>query len=756
MGKRLFRYPNLYGASMNSYLVAAVATAAMVLLRWVLDPWMGGDLPLVTLFGAVAASVWYGGYRPALVATALGFMACNYLFMEPRGSFAISHAHPYIGLVLYLLTCSVIIGLGEGMRLAQRQTDEQRELLRVTVASIGDAVMTTDTAGQVTSLNPVAESLIGWTNGDAVGRPLEEVFRIVNEQTRQAVGNPVTKVLAEGQIVGLANHTVLIARDGTERPIDDSAAPIREEHGRIVGVVLVFRDITERRRAEQELRQTEERNRSVVDHILDGIITIDETGTVESFNPAAETLFGYAVSEVIGQNVKMLMPEPYRQAHDTYIANYLGTGEARIIGVGREVVGRRTDGSTFPMELAVSTFHLDRRRFFTGIVRDITRRQQAEEALKEADRRKDEFLATLAHELRNPLAPLRNALELLRRAEDDGALIERARSIMERQVGLMVRLVDDLLDVSRISRGRLQLRKERVELAAVVQSAVETARPLIEMSAHELIVTLPPEPISLNADSTRLAQVFSNLLNNAAKYTERGGHIWLTAERSGGQAVISVRDTGIGIAAEHLSQVFEMFSQVEPALERSEGGLGIGLALVRGLVELHGGAIEAHSRGPGLGSEFIVRLPVAETRVQAAPKPGDGDGRSPSGLKRRILVVDDNRDTADSLEMVLRLMGHDTHAAHDGLEALQVAATFRPHVVLLDIGLPKMNGYETARAIREEPWGERIALIALTGWGQEEDKRRALEAGFDHHLTKPMDPSALEKLLGLIAPAQEP
>jgi CheY-like chemotaxis protein len=328
---------------------------------------------------------------------------------------------------------------------------------------------------------------------------------------------------------------------------------------------------------------------------------------------------------------------------------------------------------------------------------------------------------------------------------------------MERQVGLMARLVDDLLDVSRITRGKLQLRKEGVELAAVLQSALETSRPPIEAASHELTVTLPSEPVYLDADPTRLAEVFANLLNNAAKFTEKGGHLWLTAERRGGEAVVSIRDTGIGIAAEHLPRVFEMFSQVEPTLERSQGGLGIGLSLGRKLVELHGGSIEVRSGGPGLGSEFIVHLPIVEVPVGAPREVSGADVKgSDTGRKYRILVVDDNRDAAESLSMMLQMMGHEIHTTHDGLEAVQAAETFAPHVVLLDIGLPKLNGYEAARSIRAQPWGERMTLIALTGWGQDEDKRRASEAGFDHHLTKPVDPTALEQLLGLIAPTPEP
>jgi signal transduction histidine kinase/CheY-like chemotaxis protein len=378
---------------------------------------------------------------------------------------------------------------------------------------------------------------------------------------------------------------------------------------------------------------------------------------------------------------------------------------------------------------------------------DVTPLKEAEKALKEADRRKDEFLATLAHELRNPLAPIRNALELMKRADGDANLTEQARILMERQVGQMVRLVDDLLDLNRISRGKVELRKERLELGTQVRNAVEVSRPMMEAQSHELTVTLPPEPIFLDADPTRLSQIISNLLNNAAKYTEKGGHIWLTVERQGGDAVVSIRDTGIGIAADHLPHIFEMFSQAVPALERSQGGLGVGLALVRGLVELHGGTVEAHSGGIGMGSEFIIRLPVAEGPVQTSVESADSSQKARSGPKCRILVVDDNRDTADSLAMVLRLMGHEIQTAHNGVEAVQAAASFRPDVAFLDIGMPKMNGYEVARHIREQPWGTTIVLIALTGWGQEEDKKRASEAGFRHHLTKPVEPGDLGKLL---------
>lgn len=394
-----------------------------------------------------------------------------------------------------------------------------------------------------------------------------------------------------------------------------------------------------------------------------------------------------------------------------------------------------------------------------GLGIDITERRRAVDALRDSDRRKDEFLATLAHELRNPLAPIRIAVALMRKKEPGDPEVRAAQDIIDRQVRQMTRLVDDLLDLARITQGKIQLRKEPVPLQAVVHDAVEVARPLISASEQILRVTLPPlaESILFDGDPTRLAQILQNLLTNAAKYTPKGGHIWLSVECSAQQAELSVRDDGIGIAAEHLPHLFEMFSQVAPALERTQGGLGIGLWLVRGLVELHGGSVSARSAGLGQGSEFTVRLPlVASQDTTATATPPSAATKERSQPNRvRILIVDDNRDAADTLDMMLRLMGYEVHSVHDGLAAVQAAESFGPQVVLLDIGLPKMNGYEAARHIRQQPWGKHISLIALTGWGQEDDKRRAIEAGFDAHLTKPMDPAQLEALLqSLLVSAQ--
>jgi two-component system CheB/CheR fusion protein len=389
------------------------------------------------------------------------------------------------------------------------------------------------------------------------------------------------------------------------------------------------------------------------------------------------------------------------------------------------------------------------------LVADITERKRLEDELRrraeqlaEADRHKDEFLAMLAHELRNPLAPIRNALHILKQPDANGGMLGQAMDMAERQVGHMARLLDDLLDVSRISRGRIELRQEPVDLAAVLGRSVEAARPLFEERQHQLTVSLTPGPLRVRGDPTRLDQVVTNLLNNAAKYTDPGGRIRVSAGREGGAVVLRVRDTGIGIDPEMLPKIFDLFVQAERRLDRSQGGVGIGLTLVRRLVELHGGTVDAQSAGPGRGSEFVVRLPAApEGEAGARAGAAGADAASPRALSRRVLVVDDNVDAADSIALLLRLGGHEVRVAHDGPTALLIARAFRPQVVFLDIGMPGMDGYEVARRLRREPGPQPALLVALTGWGHDEDRRRSQEAGFDHHLVKPVDPAALVQLL---------
>jgi CheY-like chemotaxis protein len=371
--------------------------------------------------------------------------------------------------------------------------------------------------------------------------------------------------------------------------------------------------------------------------------------------------------------------------------------------------------------------------------------------LREHDRRKDEFLATLAHELRNPLAPISSGLQVMRMAGAQG-IIEQSRSMMERQLVQMTRLVDDLLDVSRLTTGKLELRRERVALRDVVAAALETSRPVIEHHGHELAIAVPDEPVVVDGDPIRLAQVVSNLLTNSAKYTRRGGHIRVSVARECSSAVVVVADDGVGIPTHMLESVFGMFTQVDRTLEKATGGLGIGLSLVKGLVEMHGGTIEARSEGEGKGSEFVVRLPLAAFVAQQSPPIDREANRVASAGLHRILVVDDNVDSADSLGQLLEMMGNEVRIAYDGEAGLEAARAFRPGVVLCDIGMPKVNGYETARRIRAEAWGKDIVLVALTGWSQEDDLQKSADAGFDHHLVKPVESGALLTLLAGVQP----
>ncbi len=497
--------------------------------------------------------------------------------------------------------------------------------------------------------------------------------------------------------------------------------------------------------------------RIFVEEMLQGVATLHDDGTIvycnrrlaELLQVPHEKLTGCTLLEFVLAEDRLLYDDLLRQ-----IPSGSGRGEVRL---------RCPDGRLIPVYLTFNELPPDCGALIGVFVTDLTSQKHheqlaiAQEALREADRRKNEFLAMLAHELRNPLAPIRNAISILR--QRGGETVQETCGMLERQVGSMVRLVDDLVDVSRITRNKIELRKERVELAAVVEQALECTRPVCASMGHEMTVRLPEEPVVLEGDPIRLTQVFANLLDNACKYMERGGRIELSGElsRPGGGApdelVVRVRDHGIGIAAEQLSRIFDMFAQVDTSLERAKSGLGIGLTLVRNLVEMHGGSIEARSDGPGKGSEFVVRLPVtAEPALERAPdkKAVPADARS-----YRILVADDNRDSAHSLALLLKLMGHETHTAMDGIDALEKAEAIHPDVVLLDIGMPRLNGYDACRRIREQPWSRSMMLIAQTGWGQEEDRRRTEEAGFHGHLIKPVDPDILLRLVASLSAPME-
>src|SRR5680860_870499 len=743
-------------------------------------------------------------------------------------------------------------------------------LLLATLNSIGDAVILTDTDSRVTFLNPVAERLTGWCQAEAVGKPLDRVFRLVKADARKPLENPTDRALRADEPVELPEHTLLIAKDGAETAIDDSAAPIKYAQGDVAGAVIVFRDVSGQQQAQQDLRVYRERLELVVNASDIGLWYCDLPFDKLAWNAQVKQHFGLpAACEVTIDNFyQRLHPddrEKTRQAIERCIEEHVNYDtEYRTVGLDGRVrwiraIGRpfydcagapvRFDGITLDIPAQVRQAELLRQseaQFrtlansipqlawmarpdgyifwynqrwydYTGThltqvqgwgwqcVHDPEQLPQVMKSIKhsfasgepwedtfplrrydgemrwhlsrmlpvsddqgqlvlwfgtntevteqrEAARRKDEFLATLAHELRNPLAPLRTSLELMRVAPHDAALMKEARATVARQVNQMVRLVDDLLDVSRITRDKIRLQKTRVELAAVVRSALETVQPLLLEAGHSLTVSLPEQPVFLYADPTRLTQVLSNLLNNAVKYTDEAGRIWVGASRQQDAVVLTVKDTGIGIPAARLTRIFDMFAQVDGSLQRSRSGLGIGLTLVKRLVEMHGGTVEAHSSGPGAGSEFIVRLPLGADIDARAPD-SVADAVISGTIKHRILVVDDNRDAATALAAILTVLGYDARSAFDGADALMQATVFRPEVVLLDLRMPRLNGFETAERLRAQAGGQSLVLIALTGYGQEKDRRRTAAAGFDHHWIKPVDPAMLETMLAGVTQA---
>jgi PAS domain S-box-containing protein len=517
---------------------------------------------------------------------------------------------------------------------------------------------------------------------------------------------------------------------------DDEVALLREVAARICGQL-------DRARAEQSVRESERRYRLLATVITDVPCNVDAVGRFVAPQEAWLRYTGqtFAQSRDFGW-FDAVHPEDREPARQAWIAS---------------LRSRR------PYEVRVRIWHAATRQFrhviaraaplfdeagelreWVGACTDIHEETEQARALIEADRRKDEFLATLAHELRNPLAPIRNGVYILKLTGKSEGSLASVYQMLERQVRHLVRLVDDLLEVSRITRGRVELRKEGTDAQSVIESAIETSRPVIEDAGHLLEVTVPPEPLRLEADPVRLAQVLTNLLNNAAKYTDKGGVIALTARREGGQAVISVRDNGRGIAAEMLPRIFDLFTQALPRHVHAQGGLGIGLTLVRSLVELHGGTVEARSEGHRRGSEFVVRLPLEAADLGAVAA---SPAASALGGTRRVLVVDDNRDAADSLGVVLALHGVESRTAHDGRSALEALEDFRPSVILLDLAMPGMDGYEVAQRVRQHPRGRHVVIVALTGWGQERDRLRSQGVGIDHHLVKPVDIEALRQLL---------
>jgi two-component system CheB/CheR fusion protein len=574
-----------------------------------------------------------------------------------------------------------------------------------------------------------------------------ELFRLIDSDVGRLIDDIAPRFRGEGDLVADIHEVLrtLTARERQVRLLDEDAwyvlriLPYRTVEDEIDGVVINLMDVTELKRAQRQ----QARLAAIVQSSHDAIIGKTLDGAITSWNSGAERLYGYTAQEAIGRPISMISPED-RVGELKPIFDSLRRGE---VVLPFETVRVRKDGRRLNILLTVSPV-LDRTGQIveaSAIAHDITEQKKAEAALQEEARRKDEFLAMLGHELRNPLAPIRNSLHILSLAGATGEQAARARTTIDRQVTHLTRLVDDLLDISRISRGKISLRKERLDLVALVRTAVEDHRLSISAAELDLGLELTEGPLWISADATRLSQVVGNILHNAVKFTERGGRIKVSLlEEEGRSALISISDSGVGMDGQALEMLFEPFKQVDTGIDRSRGGLGLGLALVRRLVEMHGGTVQAHSKGVNMGTRIDIRLPLEERREGAAapaPRP------APAG-PRRCLVIEDNLDAAESMGLLLELSGHQVEIAHDGMKGLEAARRFRPDVVLCDIGLPNgVDGYEVARRIREDPDLAGMKLIALTGYGQEEDQRRALEAGFDVHLTKPADPVKLERLL---------
>ena len=619
----------------------------------------------------------------------------------------------------------------------QERASEIQALLAAIVESSDDAIVSKTLEGVVTSWNSGAERLFGYTAAEAIGRSITLVIppeRLDEEEF-------ILGRIRQGQHV---KHfeTVRVTKDGRRVHVSVTVSPVHDAGGRIIGASSVKRDVTARIQADSALRASQARFLALAENAPAAIYVKDKSGRYTIANSMACEALGRPEGAV-GFTDHELLPADVADALRQMDEQVMTTGQP----LEREEIVRRKDfertylSVKFPVLDAVGY-----RDGVCGVSIDITERKQAEQALRLADQRKDEFLAMLAHELRNPLAPITNSVHILRLADDVDPTLEKVREILERQTNHLARLVDDLLDVTRIAQGKIELRPERVELAAVVRNAVEASRPLIDAGRHQLAISLPTEPIMLEADPTRLAQVVSNLLNNAARYTPAGGQIWLSAGIDLEQAVLVVRDNGQGIPREELSRIFDKFAQVASAAGTLQGGLGIGLTLARTLVELHGGRIEAHSDGMGQGSQLTVRLPLAAAKPPLGPPCIAGAQEAAAETSLKILIVDDARDSAFVLGKLLQTLGQQVLTSDSAIAALEIVRRERPQVVISDIGMADMDGYEFARRLRQDPATSDILLVALTGYGHQRDRMRALEAGFDHHVIKPVSFATLKSL----------
>jgi len=878
------------------YASAVGAAAIAVLLRLALDPVWGMRLPYITLFSGIMLSAWLGGFWPGIVTTVLCATAAEYLWVEPSGSWAIADKTDLLGLLVFVAVGGVMSGLNEAWRRGTAGVAESEERLRVTLASIGDAVIATDEQGRVTRLNTVAEALTGWTEAEAVGKRLEEVFVIINEHTRRPAENPIGSVLREQVSVGLANHTVLIAKDGREIPVDDSAAPIKSAGGRVTGAVMVFRDVSERRRIERErtalveaerlarigaesterrlrvaleagrmgtwqwtmgtgnlkwspgleaihgyapgtfpctfgaFRQeihpddrdrtltaiteaveqrhdhhieyrivradgtmrwvegrgqlflndrgepdhmvgvcadvterklSEERFRLAIEAAPTAMIVVDRHGTITYANALSEPLFGYTPAEIVGESIERLVPARFRGHHAEYRKGFAADATRRSMGAGRDLYALRKDGSEVPVEIGLSPFETDGGAFAVAAVTDISERKHMEAALLErgrdaehANRLKDQFLAMVSHELRTPLNAVLGWADILQRGAIDDTKHGRALTAIHTNASRQVQLIDELLDVSRIIAGKLRLERAAVDLADIVRTAVDIVQPSADRKRIDLVLETDPSLRTFYADPGRLHQILANLLSNAVKFTPDAGAVRLRVRRADSMVEISVADTGQGIPADFLPLVFEPFRQADGPLTRRHGGLGLGLSIVKHLVEAHGGTVSAESAGENQGSTFIVRLPTvavmaderdadiataaSELAVPPQPVPGCLEDFT-------VLVVDDDADGRELVAVTLEHYGAGVMTAASAAEALDLLQTKPVNVLLADIAMPGEDGYSLIRTLRASPSPRQAAIpaAALTSFARDEDRQQAIRAGFQLHLAKPIDSRSL-------------
>jgi len=616
---------------------------------------------------------------------------------------------------------------------------------RVMIETMSEGAVTLTANGTITYFNKRFAEMV-CTSRDLKGTAITHLVTDVQK---------LESLISKAETINAQDEIALKTDDGTTVSTLFSISPL-ELDDETTGLCIVVTDLTEQKhnqelKASRELEhnllqqaEASQRNISnILESITDSYIALDGHWVITAVNERAAIIFGKSREQLIGNIVWDMFPltaerEFYDQFHRAVAKQRPAHFEAR---------SRTTPGSWFEVHAYPSDGGL------SVYLRDITERKLVEEERerllyesREANRQKDEFLAMLSHELRNPLAPITNALEVLRRCGADEPQLVSSRDVIDRQVHVLGRLIDDLLDASRITSGKVRIQTEAIEFANVVSRAVETARPLIDARKHRLMLSLPSEPVWLRADPTRIAQVLNNLLNNAAKFTEEGGDVALTAKREGNELVISVRDTGVGIPTETLPHIFDLFTQADRSLDRSQGGLGIGLTLARSIVGMHGGTLQAFSAGPNEGSEFVVRLPVVDEPAQRLGARVSVESAT-AVRSRRILVVDDNVDSAESMAVLMKLSGHQIAIAFDGESALKTAGTFRPQIIILDVGLPRIHGYEVAERLRALPENRNLVLVALTGYGREQDRRRAIEAGFDYHFVKPIDFTTLELLV---------